>query len=107
MLITLIEKSFWDKRPGNETIAIEFYLKTMRHFFNWSDNNLEVERNLNQIIYIATARKYYIKDDIHIWMQELKIDYSLDPNVDATTFTAWCINIPNNNKAMLFKLTWC
>jgi hypothetical protein len=49
----------------------------------------------------------YLKDDLHSWFKEHKIEYSLqfDSSSEMGRFR-WLINIPNIEHAILYKLTW-
>ena len=47
---------------------------------------------------------------IRIWLKTHNIDYTLSATCEDSTEdkkkVSWYIDIPDNNKAMLFKLTW-
>jgi hypothetical protein len=47
----------------------------------------------------------YLSNDLHKWLKSYKADYTLK-FVETFYYNQWYIDIPDDNKAMLFKLTW-
>jgi hypothetical protein len=74
------------------------------------------EKEYNRTCYSLNLRSgifgfYYLKEEIHIWLEYFQVSYSIFPKVikDEIFFrlySEWNIEIPDERMAMLFKLTW-
>ena len=60
------------------------------------------------IYWAIDSHDRFLKDEIHNWLVDYKIVYSLMVERDYNPYTIleWYIEIDNINMATLFKLTW-
>jgi len=93
---------------GLKIMKIRIY--NNKHLEHFHKNNFDIEdvrksRYLQEKLlrpgYHDTFTFRFLKDDIHEWLIENNIQYSI-----GWDNSVWCIDIEDKSKMMLFKLIW-
>lgn len=104
MLIILAE-NLHDSESDKHNYNSDYY----KYFTDW-DNEPKHRQNRPIVTSIDTEDTCirYLKQEIHDWLVSYKISYSLKYRVHKKfkIVDMWGIDIPDENMAMLFKLTW-
>jgi hypothetical protein len=75
-----------------------------------SDDRMIKEQNIERPFVRMSKTKRYLKTEIHNWFVSLNADYSIYlEKSDVTPQPSrllWALDIPDDDVALLFKLTW-